>query len=271
MPGIKFGDGYLCDLFKFRLVSSTANIRKLVGKPITKALLIGDVRYSASDSLMTKSSPVRNGENHAYLTLLDASEIYEINKLISSDNVSTIMLTRLDASESAFRKCVSSPIDLLHISTHGYYDPSYSSNPLHNSGLFLAGANRKWYHNENIPEEYDGILTAEEISNSLMGDCSLAVLSACETGRGDIDNNEGVFSLQRAFKLAGVQSLIMSLWKVEDEATSFFMTSFYSHWLKEKDMLDAFDKAMSDARMMYPDPEMWSAFVLLDGTNYTGK
>lgn len=92
-----------------------------------------------------------------------------------------------------------------------------------------------------------------------------AVLSACETGLGNIDNSEGVFGLQRAFKLAGVKSLILSLWKVNNDATTLLMTSFYNEWIKTNNMNVAFRKAKTIVKEKYPESYYWAGFVLIDG------
>jgi CHAT domain-containing protein len=93
----------------------------------------------------------------------------------------------------------------------------------------------------------------------------LVVLSACETGLGEI-TSEGVFGLQRGFKKAGVQTLLMSLWKVNDEATSVFMTSFYGHLFNGDNKRAAFIKAQQTVKSIskYKSPYYWSGFVLLD-------
>ena len=88
------------------------------------------------------------------------------------------------------------------------------------SGLLLAGANKYWGKPAQNLTSDDGILTASEISNLDLSACQLVVMSACETGLGQINGSEGVFGLQRAFKMAGVKNIIMSLWKVPDAQTA---------------------------------------------------
>ncbi|MCL2175777.1 MAG: CHAT domain-containing protein, partial [Treponema sp.] len=89
---------------------------------------------------------------------------------------------------------------------------------------------------------------------------------ACETALGVVDNSEGVFGLQRAFKLAGAQTLIMSLWKVDDEATSILISTFYENWLSGKSKQDAFKDAQRKVRSnpQYTSPFYWAAFVMMD-------
>ena len=93
--------------------------------------------------------------------------------------------------------------------------------------------------------------------------CDIVVLSACETGLGEI-TDEGVFGLQRAFKNAGVNTIIMSLWEVDDQATSLMMQTFYSNLMRGKSKRDSFSAAKNEVRKKYSDPRYWAAFVMLD-------
>ena len=90
------------------------------------------------------------------------------------------------------------------------------------------------------------------------------VLSACETGLGEI-SADGVMGLQRAFKMAGVKTILMSLWQVDDDATKMLMSAFYRYWIGEKQAKrDAFRKAQNDVRAKYNSSEYWAGFILLD-------
>lgn len=179
--------------------------------------------------------------------------------------------------------------DFIHIATHGFFynDPEQAvakleaktgnvnfrgtsrgvatfvenSNPLMRSGIALAGANDAWSPgNEN---NEDGILTAYEVSLLNLQKTKLVVLSACETGLGDIKGNEGVYGLQRAFRMAGVQRLMMSLWKVPDKETEEFMVTFYTNLLKNQSIHTAFQLTQKTMSAKY-DPYYWAAFVLME-------
>ena len=134
------------------------------------------------------------------------------------------------------------------------------------SGLILAGGNYAWKNGKPFKEGMeDGILTAYEISQMNLSNTELVVLSACETGLGDIQGNEGVYGLQRAFKIAGAKYLIMSLWQVPDKQTSLLMTTFYKKWLEDKMTIpDAFHAAQKELREIGLDPYQWAGFVLVE-------
>ena len=180
---------------------------------------------------------------------------------------------------------------VLHIATHGFFlpDPQDSSSnqeggagfrkcehSMIRSGLVLAGGNHAWLHGTAArPGQEDGILTAFEISQMDLSNTELVVLSACETGLGDIEGIEGVYGLQRAFKIAGAKYLIMSLWQVPDRETMEFMTTFYTNWLptdakamagKEEKMSipDAFRKTQLEMRDRFFNPYSWAGFVLVE-------
>jgi CHAT domain-containing protein len=94
--------------------------------------------------------------------------------------------------------------------------------------------------------------------------CMLATLSACETGLGEIKGSEGVFGLQRAFKMAGVQNLIVILWQVPDKTTTEFMETFYKKWLINKlELREAFRQTQQEMSRKYK-PYQWAAFVLVE-------
>ncbi|MBK8297508.1 MAG: CHAT domain-containing protein [Saprospiraceae bacterium] len=148
-----------------------------------------------------------------------------------------------------------------------------SEHPMLRSGLIMAGGNEAWQGKQTLEDREDGILTAYEISQMNLSSTELVVLSACETGLGDIQGNEGVYGLQRAFKIAGAKYLIMSLWQVPDKQTSLLMTTFYKKWLedegpdkggKKMTIPDAFHAAQKELRELGLDPYQWAGFVLVE-------
>ncbi len=162
---------------------------------------------------------------------------------------------------------------VIHIATHGFFleykedaqNPFEKiKNPMMRSGIVLSGGNKGWL-GQNSDLESDNILTASEIADLNLNNTELIVLSACETGLGDIGNSEGVFGLQRAFKIAGAKYIIMSLWQVPDRETSAFMEQFYENWLNEEMTIPkAFNQTQKQMRDRFFDPYQWAGFVLIE-------
>jgi len=134
------------------------------------------------------------------------------------------------------------------------------------SGLLFAGANLALDTEDRsaFPAGDDGILTAKEVSRLDFKGLDLVVLSACQTGLGEV-TGEGVFGLQRGFKKAGAQTIIMSLWEVDDYATRLFMTEFFKDLTNGKTKREAFLAALDFVKAKNPDPKYWAAFVMVDG------
>ncbi|MFC2173273.1 tetratricopeptide repeat protein, partial [Acidobacteriota bacterium] len=225
-------------------------------------------------------------------TAREAKEIAEIwqsgHKSGGDGNVVT--LQGRNATETQF-KTQAPGRQVLHVATHGFFlggeckeaaggtrgvsglkrpgeeerDPKAIENPLLLSGLALAGANQR--HRAGADAD-DGILTAEEIASLDLSGVSWAVLSACDTGVGEIKEGEGVFGLRRAFKMAGAKTLIMSLWSVEDQVTRQWMTGLYNaRYVDRKDTAEAVRQASLDViqsrreKGQSTHPFYWGAFV----------
>ena len=205
-------------------------------------------------------------------TLTEATEILNIIP-------NTKMYVGDSATKSQLRK-VKQP-KILHIATHGFFLPdvatqkelleSESSTLLHpmlRSGLAFTGANPR-----NSPSGDNGILTAYEAAMLDLYGTELVVLSACETGVGQVENGQGVFGLRLALAMAGAQSLTMSLWKVADRATADLMIDFYTRLKAGEGRLEALRQAqlgiLNKARKsttnngrVFAHPYFWGAFVM---------
>ena len=205
-------------------------------------------------------------------------EVGAIAAILRKNGWNTSVFTDTAATEIRFRMTVENrPPRILHISTHGFHIPEpasgaaehnlfrISDDPLMRSGLLFAGANRAWDGGGMPDPAADGILTALEIARMELSGTKLVVLSACETGLGMIDNSEGVYGLQRAFRLAGAEAMIVGLWKVPDDETARMMTEFYRGITAGKSAKKAFDLAQREARRKNPhDPYKWAGFIFIE-------
>lgn len=273
----------------------------------------------ASTSAIADSLNLRSGVRYLPATMEEAVDIdtklekIEVNPELFTDTVGT---------EASFKDLSGRKKNLLHIATHGFYwtetearrlgglsflnmaDDNavrYSEDKaLTRSGLLLAGANNALM-GRSLPEGVDdGILTAKEISRLDLRGLDLVVLSACQTGLGEI-TGDGVFGLQRGFKKAGANTLLMSLWSVDDDATRLLMTRFYENYISGMTKMESLREAQTYVRdyviektvtvgsgkrpitamekeqarkrkpqtvvrkiRPYADPRYWAAFILLD-------
>ena len=275
-PALKSSDGeHLIDKYRFHLLSNAANLlahNDEAGGHEKNLVVWGDINYGdepASEPEEADREIVR-GDSLAHL-FFSKDEIMTIGNIARENDVPVITYTGKDATEASFHSRSGKGDVILHASTHGFFheDEAHEKdfNPMYNSGLFFAGANRTWASTDTtLVEENprdDGILRADEIQYLDFSGCSLAVLSACKTGLGRSESIEGIYGLQRAFKLAGVDRIIMSLWNVNDLCTAELMSHFYRFYLAGDSEEDALNKAIAIIRKSYDSPRYWGAFVLM--------
>lgn len=285
---IKNNGKYISDQYSIHTVLSTKDVISLKNDSTHSsnghAVLFGGADFGLPASELQAYQKER-GQGFDYLPG-SKQEVERISKILSKLNWKVSAYMDDQATETNLKSCVyrDSPA-LLHISTHGYYFPlanepdrkdtrsgstgsskfyKLSDNPFMRCGLLFSGANTAWSGQKPAETTDDGILTAHEISNLQLAYTELVVLSACETGLGDVDYSEGVYGLQRAFRLAGAKSMIVSLWKVADKDALEFMVKFYREWAICKNKKEAFDKTQESMRKKHEEVRKWAGFILIE-------
>jgi CHAT domain-containing protein len=203
-------------------------------------------------------------------------EITQVQFMLKNKGWETKQYMENTATEEHIKE-LNSP-KIFHVATHGFYKPAetisasdqlggseaqLAQNPLLSTGLLLKGAGDLLDKTEFNYNMENGILTAYEAMNLNLDKTDLVVLSACETGLGKLEAGEGVYGLQRAFLVAGAKILIMSMFKVDDEATQKLMLKFYQKWLNTGNMRESFMEAKKELRVDYPEPIYWAAFIMI--------
>lgn len=252
------------------------------------ATLYGGLQYSLDPQKMEEESKAYEKSDLAGLVRSEygvsgfkdlrntKDEVKKIEKTLVDNGFSVKAYLGSKGNAESFVALDGKSPSIVHIATHGfYYTPDEAkdkdflrgyTDAMSLSGLVFAGGNAAWLGKMNVDGVLGGVLTAKDIANLDFKGTDLLVLSACKTGQGKV-TAEGVFGLQRAFKKAGVGTIIMSLWNVDDKVTSEFMIAFYeqltdkaNNWNKRK----AFEQTKEIIRKEHPDPYYWAAFVMLD-------
>ncbi len=272
LEAIPTPDGkYVIDNANIIMISNTKDLylKKIKSKSIAttnKATMFGNPTFYLTASANKKYPQLPGTEK----------EVDELQALLKQKGWVTDEFKEKAASEEEV-KALTNP-KILHLATHGFYTPtenlddlealtesdaSATENPLLKTGLLLTGAGdllNKTKYNYNMES---GILTAYEAMSLNLDQTDLVVLSACETGLGEISNGEGVYGLQRAFMVAGAKVLIMSMFKVDDEATQKLILNFYRKWQTSGNMRQSFIDSKKELRVEYPEPYYWSAFMMI--------
>ncbi|MCQ2605084.1 MAG: CHAT domain-containing protein [Bacteroidales bacterium] len=251
----------MSDIYEMHRVSSTKMLAMdNLSRKYTCCVLYGGVEYNGD----TIPTGVRKPVSFLPGTKKEVWEIQSVLKEKSS--IHSVIYEGMQATEESLKTLPKGGPSILHIATHGFFlDNSADSlkNSMDKSGLMFAGANVEWTNPGSRDSAEDGILTAKEISHLDLRKTELVVLSACQTALG-IVSDEGVYGLQRGFKMAGVKTIIMSLWSVDDFATQMMMSEFYSQLTNGKSKKEAFSIAQSKVRKTFEDPFYWSGFIMLD-------
>jgi CHAT domain-containing protein/tetratricopeptide (TPR) repeat protein len=298
------GGKLLMERYDLRLLSSTKDILRAPPAPTAAmALLVGDPVFDLNEEQqraalqkLAHEQPVahleiaalspndlsRDAGNETELQRLPGTgtEVEAISRLMKNHGWKTGVYLREDALKSVVEQA-NGP-RLVHLATHGFFlpdqrikpdqapDPTGLEDPMLRSGLYFAGADRT-LAGRPAPEGLDnGVLTALEASTLNLTGTELVVLSACNTGRGDEKNGEGVFGLRRALQEAGAQAVLMSLWSIPDKETLELMQRFYAKWLAGTEKHEALKQAQLEMRKKVMRehgsrdlPYYWGAFVLV--------
>jgi CHAT domain-containing protein len=241
---------------KYNLVRLSSTRELAMDRPAIeykKATLYGYIRYSTTIEGMVVAAAKYRGTQRDYADDLPGTkkEIAAIDTILKEQQLQVQIFTSSEANEESVKALSGSKQNILHFATHGFYwQDSTGIDPMERCGLLFAGANNVLIGSpERLKdvEVNDGILTAKELSVLDFRNADIVVMSACETGLGEI-NGEGVFGLQRAFKMAGAKTIMMSLWQVSDDATRLLMTSFYRNLSQGMSKREAFRSAQQEVR-----------------------
>ena len=306
----ELGNTVFDDYNVFRLSSTQELLNKPINESIQNAVLYGGLDYDVNPSVLESELHDMNNKDYinvlrgglrdalcqrgGFEPLFNSSyEIKDITKILLDNNISCQTYDGIHGTEESFKNLSEQSINILHIATHGMYigqnekenetnkffsfilpdDKTESTSEdiaLTRSFLVMSGGDML-PHRHVIPDGIeDGIITAEEISRMEFKNLNLVVLSACQTGLGDL-SKEGVLGLQRGFKKAGANTILMSLCKVDDEATKILMIEFYKNLMNGKSKFQSLKNAQKYLRKVenckYDKPEYWASFIMLDGLN----
>ena len=268
---------YYFDKYNFYRLSSTINICSERTRPrYIRAALYGGLNYDYSQEL--KSGSERSWERAGIESLYNTKlEIEEISQILKNKGVICEEYAGLKGTEASFKSLPEHNINVLHLSTHGKYETTIETtkyinedNALSHSYIALSGVNMK-LSDPQIDEDNDGIMSALDISRMTFKFLDLVSLAACESALGGYSDDDGILGLQKGFKKAGAKTILMSLDKVDDEATKILMVEFYKNLMSGKTKNQSLKDAQKHLRQVnngkYDKPEYWASFIMLDGLN----
>ena len=299
LESLPLADGSLLGShYHFVRLSSARELVKMKSKSSDSkdniAILYGGLQYDLDDSAMVEEAKkydlsnllalrgeiargeITRGDSVFHDLQGTKEEILKIEELLKRNKWQVSSYMGKNGTEESFLNMHGKSPKLLHLATHGfYYTPNRAENvdylkgytdAMSLSGLVLSGGNSAWLGKPLPKGVLGGILSANDIARLDLSNTDMVVLSACQTGQGKA-TSEGLYGLQRAFKKAGVGTIVMSLWSVSDKTTSEFMTTFYERLADKKNAWNkrkAFEEAKEIIRKEHPDPYYWAAFVMLD-------
>ena len=294
----------MSDVYNMHRLSSTRELVKEKKEvKYTKAALYGGLNYDMTDNeLLAENRTYSKNALEEYFVsrgLLEDSirgykwdnlnntqqEVDYISDLMKKNQITTQTYKGNKGNEESFKALSGHEYNIIHLATHGFFYPDEEAKEkdyfkpmllndnyrmynevdmsMWRSGLVMSGGNRAW-KGDTIPDTVeDGILKAQEIGDLDLRGADLVVLSACNTGQGEV-TGEGVFGLQRAFKMAGAQTIVMSLTPVDDQTTMVMMNKFYTNLFSGQSKHDAFYNAQRYIRSIKPDLKYWMGWIMLD-------
>lgn len=279
----------------FRLSSTTELLQKTQQCQYNKAFLFGGLDYN--DPFEIAQAQITNKTRSGFDMLSNSyDEVSSISKTLNGNHVNCKIFSGLDGTENVFKMLEKEDFEILHFATHGEnVDESdvemmkdsnnliflknnskekyfvYEKDAMSWSYLVMSGGNKLVNRVIISSSTEDDILTAAEISNMRFSHLDLVVLSACKTALGQQGIDNSILGLQRGFKKAGANTILMSLDKVDDEATKILMVEFYKNLMNGKSKFQSLKEAQKYLRQVdngkYDKPEYWASFIMLDGLN----
>jgi len=242
---------------------------------IEPTAMIGESRKYDLSNLLAMRGDVVRGDSVFRELRGSKEEVIKVESILKKQKWNVASYIGKNGTEESFLDMNGKSPVLLHLATHGfYYTPDKANgvdylkgytDAMALSGLVLSGGNAAWLGKKLPNGVLGGILTANDIARLDLGNTDMVVLSACKSGQGKA-TGEGLYGLQRAFKKAGVGTIVMSLWDVSDKVTSEFMVAFYEQLVNDKvwDKRKAFENAKMIVRKKHPESFYWAAFLMLD-------
>lgn len=256
----------------FRLSTTQEIAKRNKRRNYCKAVLFGGLQFEPEETELTRELK-RSGYEPLPST---GEEVEEIARLLCNNKVDCRLYKGTLGRKTSFMSLSGDSINILHLATHGMYLRKSTGGGYHDgnialqgSVIVLAGANAR----QMSPDEFDidGIVTALDISQMAFCNLDLVTLSACESALGEYGIDDSIMGLQRGFKIAGANTILMSLGKVDDEATKILMIEFYKNLMAGKSKHQSLKDAQHHLRQVengkYDNPKYWASFIMLDGLN----
>jgi CHAT domain-containing protein len=281
---------YLVENYAFSYLTTGRDLLRLntTAKQLSNPVVFADINYEQQENVIAanptaKSRGSQNQRSTDFANLRFGSlaatseEGQQIKRIFPNTNI----ITGEKATETAIKQLKTPSI--LHLATHGFFLPNKENksispatnnlnnqldqikylnleNPLLRSGLALAGFNNRQSKNNNSE---DGVLTALEVAGLNLRGSKLVILSACETGLGNVKTGDGVYGLRRALVIAGSQTQLLSLWQVDDGGTKDLMVKYYEKIKAKKGRHAAFREVQLEflKNPKYEHPYYWASFI----------